>query len=78
MRERGVGGDVPPDQRARSLALVAALRPVADRLGCTLAQLVLAWTAAPARVTAAIAGSRTRACPFRTQRPVTSNWMRRP
>jgi len=33
-------------------------RPVADRLGCTLAQLVLAWTAAQPGGTAAIAGSR--------------------
>src|SRR5258706_5994469 len=47
-----------PDQRARSLALVDALRPIAERLGCTLAQLALAWTAAQPGVTSAIAGSR--------------------
>jgi aryl-alcohol dehydrogenase-like predicted oxidoreductase len=47
-----------PDQRARSLALVDALRPIAERLGCTLAQLALAWTTAQPGVTSAIAGSR--------------------
>jgi aryl-alcohol dehydrogenase-like predicted oxidoreductase len=47
-----------PDQRARSLALVDALRPVAERLDCTLAQLALGWTAAQPGVTSAIAGSR--------------------
>ena len=47
-----------PDRRARSLELVDALRPIAERLGCTLAQLALAWTSAQPGVTAAIAGSR--------------------
>ena len=47
-----------PDRRARSLELVEALRPIAERLGCTLAQLALAWTSAQPGVTAAIAGSR--------------------
>jgi aryl-alcohol dehydrogenase-like predicted oxidoreductase len=47
-----------PDRRAGSLALVDALGPIAERLGCTLAQLALAWTAAQPGVTAAIAGSR--------------------
>ena len=41
-----------------SLAVVDRLRPVADRLGCTLAQLALAWTFSQAGVTSAIAGSR--------------------
>jgi aryl-alcohol dehydrogenase-like predicted oxidoreductase len=44
--------------RERNLALVDGLRPIAERLGITLAQLALAWNAAQAGVTAAIAGSR--------------------
>lgn len=47
-----------PDRRARSLEVVEALRPIAERLGCTLAQLALAWNAAQPGVTSAIAGSR--------------------
>jgi aryl-alcohol dehydrogenase-like predicted oxidoreductase len=41
-----------------SLATVDSLRPISDRLGCTLAQLALAWNASQPGVTAAIAGSR--------------------
>jgi aryl-alcohol dehydrogenase-like predicted oxidoreductase len=41
-----------------SLAVVEGLRPVADRVGCTLAQLALAWNHHQPGVTAAIAGSR--------------------
>lgn len=41
-----------------SLDLVERLRPIADRLGCTLAQLTLAWNFAQPGVTSAIAGSR--------------------
>ena len=41
-----------------SLAVVERLRPVADRLGITPAQLALAWNIAQRGVTAAIAGSR--------------------
>jgi aryl-alcohol dehydrogenase-like predicted oxidoreductase len=41
-----------------SLSVVERLRPVADRLGCTLAQLALAWNAHQPGVTSAIAGSR--------------------
>jgi aryl-alcohol dehydrogenase-like predicted oxidoreductase len=41
-----------------SLAVVDRLRPVADRLGCALAQLALAWNVSQAGVTSAIAGSR--------------------
>jgi len=44
--------------RERNLALVEALRPIAERLGITLAQLALAWNVAQPGVTAAIAGSR--------------------
>jgi aryl-alcohol dehydrogenase-like predicted oxidoreductase len=42
----------------RSLAIVDRLRPIADRLGCALSQLALAWNVHRAGVTAAIAGSR--------------------
>jgi aryl-alcohol dehydrogenase-like predicted oxidoreductase len=41
-----------------SLAIVDRLRPVAERLGCELSQLALAWNAQQPGVTAAIAGSR--------------------
>ena len=44
--------------RADNLALVDGLRPIAERLGITLAQLALAWNVAQPGVTAAIAGSR--------------------
>jgi aryl-alcohol dehydrogenase-like predicted oxidoreductase len=42
----------------RNLAVVDALRPIAERLGITLAQLALAWNVHQPGVTAAIAGSR--------------------
>ena len=41
-----------------SLEVVDRLRPVAERLGCSLAQLALAWNVHQPGVTAAIAGSR--------------------
>ncbi len=44
--------------RAASLAVVDRLRPVADGLGVSLAELALAWNVAQPGVTAAIAGSR--------------------
>jgi aryl-alcohol dehydrogenase-like predicted oxidoreductase len=40
------------------LAIVDGLRPIAGRLGITMAQLALAWNVAQPGVTAAIAGSR--------------------
>jgi aryl-alcohol dehydrogenase-like predicted oxidoreductase len=43
---------------AASLGMVDRLRPVAERVGCSLAQLALAWNAHQPGVTAAIAGSR--------------------
>lgn len=42
----------------RSLATVDRLRGVADRLGCTLAQLALRWVIQQPGVTAAIAGAK--------------------
>jgi aryl-alcohol dehydrogenase-like predicted oxidoreductase len=43
---------------AGSLEVVDRLRPVAERLGCSLAQLALAWNVHQPGVTAAIAGTR--------------------
>ena len=43
---------------AGSLAIVERLRPVAERLGCELSQLALAWNVHQPGVAAAIAGSR--------------------
>jgi aryl-alcohol dehydrogenase-like predicted oxidoreductase len=42
----------------RDLAIVESLRPIAERLGVTMAQLALAWNASQPGVTSAIAGSR--------------------
>src|SRR5207245_8433487 len=47
-----------PGRIERSLAVVEALRPIADRLGITISQLALAWTFHQDGVTSAIAGSR--------------------
>jgi aryl-alcohol dehydrogenase-like predicted oxidoreductase len=47
-----------PGRFERSLAVVDELRPIAERLGVTLAQLALAWVVHQPGVTAAIAGSR--------------------
>ena len=65
----GVERLAPDDWRRRSpmftepklsqnLALVERLRPVGERLGCSLPALALAWTLANPGVTAAIAGGR--------------------
>jgi aryl-alcohol dehydrogenase-like predicted oxidoreductase len=56
-RARG-GKMFGPGRIERSLAVVDGLRPIAERLGITLAQLALAWTFHQPGVTAAIAGSR--------------------
>lgn len=47
-----------PGKLDRNLDIVDRLRPVAERLGITLAQLALAWVFHQRGVTAAIAGSR--------------------
>ncbi len=47
-----------PDPYRRHLAVVDALRPVAEGLGVTLSQLALAWATHQDGVTGAIAGSR--------------------
>jgi aryl-alcohol dehydrogenase-like predicted oxidoreductase len=59
---RGPDGEVGnlfgPGNRERSIAVVDAIRPIADRIGATLAQIALAWNVAQPGITAAIAGSR--------------------
>jgi aryl-alcohol dehydrogenase-like predicted oxidoreductase len=50
-----------PGPFRRNLAIVEALRPLAERKGVTLAQLALAWVVHQSGVTAAIAGSRSAA-----------------
>ncbi len=50
--------DGPFADLAHSLEVVDRIRPVAERLGCTLSQLALAWNVHQPGVTAAIAGSR--------------------
>jgi aryl-alcohol dehydrogenase-like predicted oxidoreductase len=58
-RRDGTGeGMFAPGRIDRSLAVVDALRPIAERYGVTVAQLALAWNVHQAGVTAAIAGSR--------------------
>jgi len=47
-----------PGNLERSLRVAEAMRPIAERLGCSLAQLALAWNVHQPGVTAAIAGSR--------------------
>lgn len=54
----GTSGLFGPGNRERNLAVVDAVRPIAERLGITLAQLALAWNVQQPGVTAAIAGSR--------------------
>jgi aryl-alcohol dehydrogenase-like predicted oxidoreductase len=44
---------------SRNLALVERLKPIAERLGCSLPELSIAWTLAWPGVTAAIVGART-------------------
>lgn len=47
-----------PGKFERNLEIVDQLRPVADRIGCSLAQLALAWATSQPGITGAIAGSR--------------------
>lgn len=58
-RGGGTGeGMFAPGRIDRSLAVVDALRPIAERLGVTVAGLALAWNVHQPGVTAAIAGTR--------------------
>jgi aryl-alcohol dehydrogenase-like predicted oxidoreductase len=54
----GEAGWTAPGRLDEIFRVVEGLRPVADRLGCTMGQLALAWNVAQPGVTAAIAGSR--------------------
>ena len=47
-----------PDKRSRSFAVADGLRPIAERLGGTIAQVALAWALHQPGVSAALAGSR--------------------
>jgi aryl-alcohol dehydrogenase-like predicted oxidoreductase len=47
-----------PGNLEKSLRVVEAMKPIAERLGITVAQLALAWNIHQPGVTAAIAGSR--------------------
>jgi aryl-alcohol dehydrogenase-like predicted oxidoreductase len=47
-----------PGKLERGLAVVEGLRPIAERLGATIAQVALAWNVHQPGVTGAIAGSR--------------------
>lgn len=47
-----------PPKRARGLAVVDGMRPIAERLNCSVAQLALAWNIRQPGVIAAVAGSR--------------------
>ena len=47
-----------PGAGERSFAVAYGLRPIAERLGATVAQVAIAWVLHQAGVTAAIAGSR--------------------
>jgi len=55
---RSEEGPFTTERLDRDLGIVEALRPIAERLGITMAQLALAWNVAQPGVTSAIAGSR--------------------
>lgn len=57
-RVREKGHLFGPGNRERSLAVVDAMRPIAERLGHTLAQLAIAWNVHQPGVASTIAGSR--------------------
>jgi aryl-alcohol dehydrogenase-like predicted oxidoreductase len=55
---RSDDGPFTDEKLGRDFAIVESLRPIAERLGTTMAQLALAWNVAQLGVTSAIAGSR--------------------
>ena len=57
-RRTEADGPFSDDKLDHDLAIVEGLRPIAERLDITTAQLALAWNVAQAGVTSAIAGSR--------------------
>jgi aryl-alcohol dehydrogenase-like predicted oxidoreductase len=54
----GKHGLFAPGHRERGLEVVEAMRPLAERVGATVAQLAIAWNVGQSGVTSAIAGSR--------------------
>lgn len=56
---RGHNAWFKPENRARVLAALQAIQPVADAHKATLAQLVIAWTIRQPGITSAIVGART-------------------
>jgi aryl-alcohol dehydrogenase-like predicted oxidoreductase len=57
-RSRDDEGIFAPANLDRNLAITERLKPIAEKVGCSLAQLALAWNVAQPGVTSAIAGSR--------------------
>ncbi len=55
---RSDDGPFTDEKLDRDFVVVESLRPIAERLGITMAQLALAWNVAQPGVTSAIAGSR--------------------
>lgn len=55
---RSDDGPFTDEKLDRDFVIVESLRPIAERLGITMAQLALAWNVAQPGVTSAIAGSR--------------------
>ncbi len=49
--------DIVPFDRDKGFALVEAMRPMAERMGCTMAQLALAWLLSKQVVTSVLIGS---------------------
>jgi aryl-alcohol dehydrogenase-like predicted oxidoreductase len=47
-----------PENRRRAVAFAAAVRPIADALGATVAELVIAWTIRQPGITFALCGAR--------------------
>jgi aryl-alcohol dehydrogenase-like predicted oxidoreductase len=57
-RRSDADGPFTDEKLDRDLAIVEVLRPIAGRVGITMAQLALAWNVVQPGVTSAIAGSR--------------------
>jgi aryl-alcohol dehydrogenase-like predicted oxidoreductase len=66
---RASEGWTSPERLDGIFTLTDALRPIAERLGVSMAQLALAWNWHQPGVTSAIAGSRRRLAPTRRSEP---------
>lgn len=58
---RRAGFDFPPVDRPRAFAVIDAMRPIAARLECSVAQVAIAWLLHQKVVTSVIIGARTEA-----------------